>query len=59
MFISKMIKLAESGDLELWNDGASLRDFIHARDVARFWIDSAHAQAPSSQPRPPRDLART
>ena len=40
MFISKMIKqtVIEGKDIELWNDGESLRDVIHARDVARAMI---------------------
>lgn len=42
MFISKMIKQAviEKKDLELWNDGESVRDVIHARDVARAMIQT-------------------
>lgn len=41
MFISKMIKqrVIEGKKIELWNDGSSIRDVVHAMDVARGMID--------------------
>lgn len=41
MFVSKMIKesVINKNDIELWNDGQSVRDIIHARDVAQDMIE--------------------
>lgn len=40
MFVSKMIKEALCGnDLELWNDGASIRDIVNSKDVAKDMIE--------------------
>ena len=41
MFVSKMIKetVINGGYVELWNDGQSVRDVVHARDVAIDMMD--------------------